>query len=340
MSSDEMDWDIVDEVEWGSEEEIDWEEVDAEEEIILELRNDPQPSFFVRKFAVVWWRNGFYKAGKVDGMVRITSTKFIFLDNNGKIRISIDNNQINSIDFHEHKGDFPIFYNEISTKGGEIYQVTTGVNEKQSMQNYKDINSAISGEYSPSKSEIIELKIVTSNDGKIDEFKAAFQELPYYPTKISVDYPEIQASTLEEVVDFGLDWLKGKVQPPFIIDDAGVFLESLEGFPGVYSRYIYDTIGLEGVLKQMEDRDNRNISFKCVLGLLLEDGTKHKFVGECHGQLIHEPKGEGGFGYDPLFIPNNLDKTFAELTTEQKNEISHRGIALRKLLDFIKKGNL
>ena len=239
MTSNEIDWDIVDEVEWGNDEEIDWEEVDTEEEILLELRNDPQPSFFVRKFAVVWWKNGFYKAGKIDGTIRVTPTKFMLLDTKGKLRISIDKDKISSIILHEHDGDFPIFYNEITTDDDYLYQITVGVDEAQSKQNHKDIKAAINDEYDAPKPDVKELRIVTSNNGKIKEFTQAFDKLPYHPVKISVDYPEIQASTLEEVVDFGLDWLKGKVQPPFIIDDAGVFIEALDDFPGVYSRYIF-----------------------------------------------------------------------------------------------------
>jgi len=186
----------------------------------------------------------------------------------------------------------------------------------------------------------MELKVVTSNDGKIKEFKQAFEKTPVFPTKVSVPYPEVQASSLEEVVDFGLDNLKDKIQPPFIIDDAGVFVDGLEGFPGVYSRYVYDTIGLQGILKQMENLEDRQASFKCVLGLLLEDGTTHKFVGECKGRIIHEMRGDGGFGYDPIFIPDGFDRTFAELPPEEKNEISHRGRAMQNLLAFISEKGL
>ena len=120
-----------------------------------------------------------------------------------------------------------------------------------------------------------------------------------------------------------------------IIDDAGVFVDELKGFPGVYSRYVYDTISPNGLLKQMEGIGNRSASFKCVLGLLLEDGSTHKFVGECHGNIIHEMRGEGGFGYDPVFIPEGYDKTFAELSQEDKNRVSHRGRAMQKLIAFI-----
>ena len=155
---------------------------------------------------------------------------------------------------------------------------------------------------------------------------------------MNVECPEIQATTLEEVVDFGLDWLGAKkIQTPFIIDDAGIFVEALENFPGVYSRYVYDTIGLQGVLKQMESIDDRVTRFKCVIGLMLEDGSKHKFVGECKGNLIHEMRGTGGFGYDPIFIPDGHNKTFSELSPEEKNDVSHRGRAMHKLVDFLSK---
>ena len=335
MSSKEIDWDNVDDIEWGVDDELDWDDMDEEEDILIELRNDPQPSFFVRKFAVVWWRKGFYKAGKVDGSIRVTSTRLIFLDSDGKVRLSIMNDSIDSFDLHHHDGEFPIYYNEIITKDQSSYQITTGVDESQSVKNNKDIKKAIAGELEVSKAEITELTIVTTNKGKIGEFVQSLDKTNFFPVQNSIDYPEIQASTLEEVVDFGLDWLKDKVEPPFVIDDAGAFIDSLEDFPGVYSRYIYDTIGVEGVLKQMNDIEDRKATFRCVLGLALADGSKHKFVGECTGHIIGEMRGSGGFGYDPIFIPGGYEKTFAELSLEEKNSISHRGRAMEKLVDFL-----
>ena len=322
MTSEEIDWDIVDDVEWRNDEKIDWQSVDVEEEILLELRNDPQPSFFVRKFAVIWWRNGFYKTGKIDGSIRVTASRTLFFDEKNKLRLSIDNSDIKEIKLHKHESDFPIFYNEIITNE-EIYEITTGVDRSQSEQNHKDLEAAISGNYEGTLNEIIDLQI--------------FEKTHFNPVKKNIDYPEIQASSLEEVVDFGLSSLQGKLKPPFVIDDAGVFIDNLQGFPGVYTRYVYDTIGLEGVLKQMENVDERECSFKCVLGLMTKFGEKHKFVGECRGILIDEQRGKGGFGYDPVFIPNGFDKTFAELTSEEKNSISHRGIAMRKLIEFLLK---
>ena len=94
-----------------------------------------------------------------------------------------------------------------------------------------------------------ELQIITSNNGKLREFKEIFGDSKYVPVQNNIDYPEIQASSLEEVVDFGLDWLQKTTKPPFVIDDSGVFIDFFNGFPGVYTRYIYDTIGLKGVLR-------------------------------------------------------------------------------------------
>tara|TARA_B100000609_G_scaffold82767_1_gene66025 strand:+ start:101 stop:682 length:582 start_codon:yes stop_codon:yes gene_type:complete len=179
------------------------------------------------------------------------------------------------------------------------------------------------------------LQIITSNNGKIKEFKEIFGDSKYLPVQNNIDYPEIQALSLEEVVDFGLSWLREKIEPPFVIDDSGVFIDNFDGFPGVYTRYVYDTIGLAGVLRQMEGVDNRACTFRCVLGLLTESGEKQKFVGECSGTLINELRGDGGFGYDPIFIPEGFDKTFAELASEEKNSISHRGKAMRELIDFL-----
>lgn len=178
----------------------------------------------------------------------------------------------------------------------------------------------------------MDINLVTSNLGKVEELTYILKPFGHKASQLNVECPEIQASTLEEVVDFGLDWLSAKkIQPPFIIDDAGIFIEALQDFPGVYSRYVYDTIGLQGVLKQMEGLEDRSTNFKCVLGLMLEDGSKHKFVGKCKGNLIHEMRGTGGFGYDPIFIPDGYKITFGEMDPSEKHSISHRANAFNLL---------
>ncbi|ASJ15994.1 non-canonical purine NTP pyrophosphatase [Thermococcus chitonophagus] len=175
---------------------------------------------------------------------------------------------------------------------------------------------------------------ITSNPGKVKEASSLLKPLGIEVEQLKFPYPEIQADSLEEVVEFGIRWLKDKVSKPFFIEDSGLFIEALEGFPGVYSAYVYRTIGLDGILKLMEGIENRRAYFKSVIGYY--DGKVHIFVGKVYGKISHEKKGTQGFGYDPIFVPDGYDKTFAEMTTEEKNAISHRGKALKEFHRWLK----
>lgn len=126
-------------------------------------------------------------------------------------------------------------------------------------------------------------------------------------------------------------------------DDTGLEIEALDGAPGVYSaRYAGEGCSFDDnmnkVLEQMKDAENRNAVFKTIIHIVIE-GKEHVFKGEVKGKITKEKKGEKGFGYDPIFIPNGYDKTFAELSIEEKNKISHRGIATKKLVEFLKSYN-
>jgi XTP/dITP diphosphohydrolase len=152
---------------------------------------------------------------------------------------------------------------------------------------------------------------------------------------VDLNYPEIQSDTLEEVVKNALNWLSGKVEGDFLIDDSGLFISSLGGFPGVYSSYVFHTVGLEGMLEILEGAEDRDAEFRCCFGLRWQ-GEDRLFPGVSPGRIIEERRGEGGFGYDPIFVPSGHEKTFAEMSTEEKNELSHRGKALEKVLEFLK----
>ena len=177
---------------------------------------------------------------------------------------------------------------------------------------------------------------VTSNKGKVIEAKKKLLEIGIDVTQKNLGYPEIQTDNLEEVVEFGIKHLKEKTDIPFILEDAGLFIESLNGFPGVYSAYIYYTLGCNGILKLLEKEKNRKAVFKSVYGFYDKE-TKKIFVGKCQGKINNRITGENGFGYDPIFIPNKKNKTFAQMIPEEKNTVSHRGRALDKLTNFLKK---
>lgn len=180
---------------------------------------------------------------------------------------------------------------------------------------------------------------VTGNKGKVLEASSKFSEIKIQVVQKNLGYPEIQADTLEEVADFGLDYISKNLLPPFILEDAGLFIKSLKDFPGVYSSYVYHTIGCQGVLKLLENKEfsDRGALFKSVYALKNKKGEKLFFVGESHGMISYEMKGDNGFGYDPIFIPNGSEKTFAEMDVFEKNLFSHRGKALDKLIMFFRK---
>ena len=186
------------------------------------------------------------------------------------------------------------------------------------------------------------LYFITSNKGKLLEARTKFQDLNIDIVQQDIGYPEIQTDSLEDVARFGAEHVQKRFNHPFILEDAGLFIDVLDGFPGVYSAYILYRIGCSGILKLMEGfHDNkRKATFRSVYAFY-EPGKKIKlFVGECRGTISNKVLGEQGFGYDPIFIPDNEDKTFAQMNTQEKNSYSHRGKALNKLKDYFKKSQI
>ena len=170
---------------------------------------------------------------------------------------------------------------------------------------------------------------ITGNKNKFEEAKKLMDNIEM----LHIPYPEIQADSLEEVAEYGVEYLKGKIKGKFFLEDSGLFIDSLNGFPGVYSAYVFKTIGNDGILKLMKGIENRNAYFKAVIGYY--DGSLHLFEGTCHGKISYKKRG-GGFGYDPIFIPEGSKKTFGEMSKEEKNKFSHRGKAMQNFIKFLK----
>ncbi|MBO6050922.1 MAG: non-canonical purine NTP diphosphatase [Bacteroidales bacterium] len=123
-------------------------------------------------------------------------------------------------------------------------------------------------------------------------------------------------------------------------DDTGLEVEVLDGRPGVYSaRYAGEHCSyqdnVDKLLREMKGMTNRRACFKTVIALIL-DGKEYLFEGRVDGRIIEDQRGMSGFGYDPVFLPDGFDRTFAEMSEEEKNSISHRGRAIRKMMDFLK----
>jgi XTP/dITP diphosphohydrolase len=175
-----------------------------------------------------------------------------------------------------------------------------------------------------------EIAFVTSNRGKFVEVRSTFRP---YGVKVRWSHrelPEPQADTLEEVVHAKLA-TAGRGRTPVLVEDSGLFIDALAGFPGVYSSYVFRTVGLDGILALLGGR-RRTATFRTVAGL--RRGREEILtVGETAGTIARERRGTGGFGYDPIFVPEGKRRTFAELSLDEKNELSHRGRAIRALAE-------
>jgi XTP/dITP diphosphohydrolase len=166
---------------------------------------------------------------------------------------------------------------------------------------------------------------VTGNKGKLEEAQSILGGV----VQKNIGYTEIQANSLEEVALFGMREVLEKLNGPVMLEDAGLFIEGLNGFPGVYSAYVFDTIGNEGILRLMKGMDNRQAVFRSVVSYAEPGMEPQIFKGQLWGKIGHQPRGGGGFGYDPIFEVDG--KTIAEMGLEEKNQISHRGAAMRAL---------
>lgn len=172
------------------------------------------------------------------------------------------------------------------------------------------------------------LRFVTSNPGKVRE---ASEYLPEPVEQVAYDYPEIQSEDLSAVAAAGARDAFEEVGEPVFVDDAGLFIDAFDGFPGPYSSYVEERLGIERVQRLAEREDDRSASFRAVIAYADGDVVE-TFEGAVPGRIV-APRGEGGFGYDPIF--EHHGRTFAEMSTEEKNAVSHRGRALEKFADWI-----
>lgn len=178
--------------------------------------------------------------------------------------------------------------------------------------------------------------MVTSNPGKMREFKAALEPLGFELRQRSEDIDEIQADMLEDVVRDCMAQLKDRGLRNYVIDDSGLFVDALGGFPGVYSAYALKTLGCRGIIRLLEGEGDRTARFRCCIGCSVDGIGDLVVSAEAVGRIIEEERGSGGFGFDPIFVPSGYDETFSELPLDAKNLISHRGKAINSLSERLR----
>lgn len=182
----------------------------------------------------------------------------------------------------------------------------------------------------------------TNNAHKLEELrgllKGKFEVVGLKDIGFGGDIPET-GTTLEENASIKSRFVFERYNLDCFSDDTGLEIEALDGRPGVYSaRYAGEDGDAEKniikVLAELKDKENRKARFRTVISLI-KNGKEHQFEGVVDGHIINTKKGRTGFGYDPIFVPDGYGKTFAEMTAEEKNQISHRGRATKKLIGFL-----
>lgn len=173
----------------------------------------------------------------------------------------------------------------------------------------------------------------TSNEGKVAEARLFLRPLGYRVTWRSADLLEPQQSTLEEVVKVKLASAPAGADLT-MVEDSGFFVSSLNGFPGVYSSYVFKALGVEGVLRLLDGLP-RGAHFEAVVGVR-RGVDVNLFKGVLNGTVSTRQKGRHGFGFDPIFVPEGFSFTMAELTREEKVRISHRSRALTALAEWLR----
>ncbi|RBP04325.1 XTP/dITP diphosphatase [Rossellomorea aquimaris] len=188
--------------------------------------------------------------------------------------------------------------------------------------------------------------IATKNRGKAKEFQHMFA--PYgYEVQTLLDLPHIEdveetGETFEENAILKAETVAQELGVLVIADDSGLAIDALEGRPGVYSaRYAgeekSDEANMDKVLSELEsvEETHRTARFHCVLAIADPNGETRTVTGTCEGMILQEKRGTNGFGYDPIFYVPTLQKSMAELSQDEKSQISHRGNALKKLKNII-----
>lgn len=174
----------------------------------------------------------------------------------------------------------------------------------------------------------------TGNPDKFMEAKAILSEFGVDLRLIEVERVEIQANDLETIAIFSVKRIESDMKP-IVVEDAGLFIEHFKGFPGPYSSYILETVGLEGILRLMKGLDDREASFRSAVAYRCGSEIRC-FTGFVNGTISQSIRGTQGFGYDPIFIPHEGDgRTLGEMMADEKNKLSHRARAFRSLGEWL-----
>ncbi len=190
-----------------------------------------------------------------------------------------------------------------------------------------------SGGYGKEKA-VFMIRFISSNKHKYEEIKSMMENAGIEIQWINMKYEEIQEESIDKISLDSANKLIKSIGENFFIEDSGIIIKDLQGFPGPYSSYVQKTIGNEGILKLMEGR-NREASFVTVV-TYWNGARLHQFRGETNGTIATSIFEGRNFGYDPIFIPEGFNETVSLIPISRKNEISQRGKAIRSFIKYLK----
>ena len=183
------------------------------------------------------------------------------------------------------------------------------------------------------------INFATSNLGKVMEFKQILEpEIKVNHVKIS--YPEMRSDDPQEIAEMSAEMLANKLKKMIIVEDSGLFINALNDFPGTCSAYIHKRIGLNGILKLMENVKDRKCTYKSAVAYCEPKKKAISFLGEENGNVAEIIRGKYGFGHDPIFIPEGSDKTYGEMANFKESKKFRRMAALKLRNYLLKKKKL
>jgi non-canonical purine NTP pyrophosphatase (RdgB/HAM1 family) len=183
----------------------------------------------------------------------------------------------------------------------------------------------------------VEPLFVTSNPNKARE---AAEIMGLELKSIALDLPELQDLDVAQVAAVKAAAARetlGAPDSPILVEDSGFVIEAWNGLPGALTKWFLASVGNEGILKMLSGEENRSARAVCAVAIAFADGATRVFLGEVGGGIASEPRGSGGFGWDPIFVPEGYSQTYAELCS-RKHEDSHRARALRAAREAIHAG--
>ncbi|MEM3253046.1 MAG: XTP/dITP diphosphatase [Candidatus Micrarchaeaceae archaeon] len=178
-----------------------------------------------------------------------------------------------------------------------------------------------------------EINFVTSNRNKFEEIKLLGEKRGIKVNWLNQAKFEIQSYIIDSIAELGAIAAFSALLVPLIVEDTGLFIDSLNGFPGPYAAQVYKSVGLNGVLKLLEGARDRSARFETVICYASESDLK-LFKGVTKGTIANSISNGRNFGYDPIFIPEGKEKTLAELGIDEKNKLSHRAKAFNAFADY------